>query len=231
MIVGHLKKELNSFGAEAIKNMAYKNLSSVGDKIFYVRKDAQEIISKIRHKSDFSVLDNMPTEAIQLCFEGKETNTVVVTKDIVYGVLSVTFLDIDQKGYVGYTNVNIDLHNWDYTNPTQDTDPVATQNNRRVFEKLIYPTLMYLYFSDVEIVKLAPVTQVTKNNIRTMNDTLNPVRVVTAKWNTISSRTEGFGVSGHFAVRRYGEGRKRVKIVWIAPYKKSGYTRTNKRID
>lgn len=51
------------------------------------------------------------------------------------------------------------------------------------------------------------------------------VILVNSNWNKIIIRTVGFSVSGHFRLQRVGEGKKEVKLIWIEPYEKSGYTR------
>ncbi|MBG8555005.1 hypothetical protein [Hymenobacter guriensis] len=60
------------------------------------------------------------------------------------------------------------------------------------------------------------------------NATPYPITIVDSTWNKYIVRTEGFSVSGHFRLQRYGTGNAKLKLVWIKPYQKHGYVRLPK---
>ena len=55
------------------------------------------------------------------------------------------------------------------------------------------------------------------------------INIIDSTYFTNIVRSEGFKVSGHFALRAHGEGRRERRLVWINDYEKSGYTRTAKK--
>ena len=69
----------------------------------------------------------------------------------------------------------------------------------------------------------------TKKSGKVINTLPIPLTIVDSNWNITSIRTDGFNVSGHFAIRWVGEGRTEAKMVYISPYEKSGYVRKSKK--
>jgi len=61
-----------------------------------------------------------------------------------------------------------------------------------------------------------------------VNETNRKVEILDSTYFTTISRTEGFGVSGHFRWQPYGPGMSNKRLQWIADYEKHGYTRKAK---
>jgi hypothetical protein len=61
-----------------------------------------------------------------------------------------------------------------------------------------------------------------------VNETGLKVNVLDSTYFTTISRTEGFGVRGHFRMQPYGPGLSQKRLQWIADFQKTGYTRTAK---
>jgi hypothetical protein len=61
-----------------------------------------------------------------------------------------------------------------------------------------------------------------------VNETKYKIEVLDSTYFTTISRTEGFGVTGHFRWQPYGPGRSGKKLIWISDFVKEGYTRTAK---
>jgi hypothetical protein len=59
-----------------------------------------------------------------------------------------------------------------------------------------------------------------------VNETDYKVQILDSPYFTTISRTEGFGVSGHFRWQPYGPGMSQKRLQWISDYVKEGYTRT-----
>lgn len=72
--------------------------------------------------------------------------------------------------------------------------------------------------------------KITINNEKYLNETRIPIQIIDSNWFTNIIRKEGFNVRGHMALRAYGKGRAKRKLVWIDTYQKSGYERQAGRI-
>ena len=65
----------------------------------------------------------------------------------------------------------------------------------------------------------------TRKSGKILNDAFKNVTVMDTTWNKIIVRTEEFGVRGHFRLQPCGADLHDRKLIWINPFKKSGYTR------
>lgn len=61
-----------------------------------------------------------------------------------------------------------------------------------------------------------------------VNETSRNIEILDSTYFTTISRTDGFGVSGHFRFQPYGPGLSLKRLQWIADYEKTGYTRKAK---
>lgn len=98
-------------------------------------------------------------------------------------------------------------------------------------EPIVYKLLCFVFLSSNEEVFIeAGRKQGTRKQGKIINNTNQNIIILNSNWNVTSIRTEGFSVSGHFALRRHGMGRQLTKMVFIEPYEKHGYTRKAKNI-
>lgn len=68
------------------------------------------------------------------------------------------------------------------------------------------------------------------NNQKFINESESEVTIIDSSWFTNITRTKGFNVRGHFALRACGVGRKDRRLVWIKGFKKNGYKRQAKKL-
>lgn len=61
-----------------------------------------------------------------------------------------------------------------------------------------------------------------------VNETDSNVEILDSTYFTTISRTEGFGVNGHFRLQPHGPNNSKRKLIWISDFEKSGYTRQAK---
>lgn len=61
-----------------------------------------------------------------------------------------------------------------------------------------------------------------------VNETKYKVSILDSTYFTTISRTEGFGVRGHFRLQPYGANLADRKLIWISDYEKTGYTKRAK---
>jgi hypothetical protein len=131
--------------------------------------------------------------------------------------------------YIRYTN-NGERLQWDFFFFEDGVEHSNLVNDIREVEKSIFKILCFVFLSENEELVVAPKQKVgTKKSGKFINDIGDSIFLVTPKWNVTSVRTEGFGVRGHFALRRFGPSRQGVRMVFINPFTKKGYVRKSKK--
>ena len=86
----------------------------------------------------------------------------------------------------------------------------------------------FLKYADVET-KVIEGTKKDKHiGVKYVNDTKNKIEILDSTYYKTISRTEGFGVRGHFRFQPYGPGLMHRRLQWISEYEKQGYTRKAK---
>lgn len=84
--------------------------------------------------------------------------------------------------------------------------------------------LTYLLFVEVETVEVPPRKKFpAKRYEGFINKQDQTILVADLTWNREMLESIPFGVSGHFRVQPYGEGRAKWRLIYISPYYKDGY--------
>jgi hypothetical protein len=86
----------------------------------------------------------------------------------------------------------------------------------------------FLKYADVET-KIIPGNK--KDNhigVKYFNETKRKIEVLDSTYYTTISRTEGFGVRGHFRFQPYGPQMAQRRLQWIPAFEKTGYTKRAK---
>lgn len=206
-----------------IAGQSLRNSSGV---TYMIRKDAQSLIQKIKYKPDLTLLKDFPTNSFQILVEGLYNE--IISVDYLKGSSKFifTFAESDERGMLYFANINVNAKTWTYT---RENPKYAGGKDMEIyvekFEHELLPILIYLFMGDIMVVEVPPNERTGPRHDCCVNDSDKKVKVVTSKWNVVSKRSEGFDVAGHFALRACGVGRKNRKLVFIAPYKKNGYTR------
>lgn len=128
------------------------------------------------------------------------------------------------EGYwTDYLVINMDLVTGDMT----DVDQVMNYDEETYGKdiKLFIKCLIFVEIADSELVYINSGQKIGTKRDGYFNLQPSKVVIVNSTWNKITVRTEGFSVSGHFRLQRYGEGRNEVKLIWIEPFAKQGYIR------
>lgn len=86
----------------------------------------------------------------------------------------------------------------------------------------------FLKYADVETKIVQGKSKEKHIGIKYVNETNYKAQILDSTYFTTISRTDGFGVRGHFRFQPYGPGLAQKRLQWIADYQKSGYTRTAK---
>jgi hypothetical protein len=86
----------------------------------------------------------------------------------------------------------------------------------------------FLKYCEVETKIVAPGKKVEHVGEKHKNDTRYKVEILDSTYFTTISRTEGFGVKGHFRMQPYGHGLSSKRLQWISEFQKQGYTRRAK---
>lgn len=93
----------------------------------------------------------------------------------------------------------------------------------------VHSILLLKRYADIEILEVnRRKKKVKKEGEKILSEIKSKIQILDSNWFTTIIRSESFNVKGHFALRAYGKGRKKRKLVWINPYEKSGYTRKAK---
>lgn len=92
--------------------------------------------------------------------------------------------------------------------------------------------IFFIHFFETErVISVQPVANAKSSSRQVLNgetydSTITyPVNIIDAHWYTSILRTDPFLVRGHFRSQRYGAGRGKVRVQWIAAFQKNGYTR------
>lgn len=88
----------------------------------------------------------------------------------------------------------------------------------------------FLTYAEVESKVVNAKRRENHLGVKYANDTSLKINILDSTYFTTISRTEGFGVKGHFRLQPYGPGMSQKRLQWIADYQKSGYTKTAKII-
>ncbi len=90
----------------------------------------------------------------------------------------------------------------------------------------LYALMCYVELCENELVEVQPKAKYgTQKSGKIINVLPFPITVINNTWNTTTVRSEGFDVIGHSAIYWTGKGRTIPKLLFIEPYRKSGYTR------
>lgn len=95
-----------------------------------------------------------------------------------------------------------------------------------VVEIILFRT--FLKYADVETKVVNGKKKENHIGVKYVNDTDRKIEILDSTYFTTISRTEGFGVRGHFRFQPYGIGMRERRLQWIDGFKKNGYTRTAK---
>ncbi|HEY4064153.1 MAG TPA: hypothetical protein VGM30_19740 [Puia sp.] len=90
--------------------------------------------------------------------------------------------------------------------------------------------LLFIKYCPVETRVVAKGKKVSLAKEEYLNKTVLPIEILDSSWFTTVVRSEGFSVNGHFRLQPVGPGRTERRLVWIAPYEKTGYMRKAKVI-
>lgn len=86
----------------------------------------------------------------------------------------------------------------------------------------------FLKYADVESKVINAQKKDHHIGTKYLNETKNKIEILDSTYFTTISRTEGFGVKGHFRFQPHGEGMKQRRLQWIAEFQKNGYVRKSK---
>jgi hypothetical protein len=86
----------------------------------------------------------------------------------------------------------------------------------------------FLKYAELETKVVNAGKKILHNGEKVKNDTEQKVEILDSTYFTTISRTEGFGVSGHFRLQPYGPGLCERRLQWIPEFQKHGYTRKAK---
>jgi hypothetical protein len=148
------------------------------------------------------------------------------------GVIRVERLGSDFS-FIMFSNLGLyDSYNFSYNtysfvsrefyfeNDCSDAPEFANYSNG-VF---VIQLLTYLMFGDITERFLKPKMSSNVNSTRFLNNSKLNITFCDSLWKQ-RINVDGFKVSGHFRLQPFGEGRQKLKLIWIEEYDKQGYNR------
>lgn len=100
--------------------------------------------------------------------------------------------------------------------------------NQVSLESEIIGLLTFLKYCPMETKVINRASRGYHTGEKYVNETKHDVEILDSSWFTTIVRTEGFGVTGHLRWQPCGPGRREVKLIYVEPFEKQGYTRTAK---
>lgn len=86
----------------------------------------------------------------------------------------------------------------------------------------------FLKYAEAETKIIAPNKKDYHIGVKYLNETDNKVQILDSSYFTSISRTEGFGVRGHFRFQPCGKEMSGRRLIWISDFQKTGYHRKAK---
>jgi len=131
-------------------------------------------------------------------------------------------IEYDVKWY--FFAVNLDDST--YAIPPKPVEPFTDDTWIEFIKMLIFTEL-----SELETVVLEPNQKTgTRKKGNFLNGSKSRVIIVDSAWSKTLIKSDGFLVSGHCRLQRYGVGNKLAKYIWIDTFEKEGYIRTSKML-
>lgn len=87
--------------------------------------------------------------------------------------------------------------------------------------------LVFKKYAEIEERIIKAKERLKLNDQKCINNTLLNLKIIDSSWFTSIIKSEEFKVRGHFRLQQY---KNEKKLIWINDFKKSGYTRTAKKI-
>lgn len=166
--------------------------------------------------------DSTGGTCVRMKIGGKVTNEGFI--ELIY-----LYFNLDKGSHSGEARWELLYANMAEGTPCEHFDHENVKGKN--IDELIYKLLCFIFLSENEEELIQPGQKKgTRRSGKIINILPFPLTIVNSKWNVTSVRTEGFQVSGHFALRWTGTGRQVAKMVFIDPYEKHGYIRHAKII-
>lgn len=134
-----------------------------------------------------------------------------------YGLDAFIYLSKEEEGGKGG-----DVADYVWTGFTKEGRDMAWW----ISDLLLFKT--FLKYAEVETKIIAGNRKDKHIGVKYVNETKNKIEILDSTYFTTISRTEGFGVRGHFRFQPYGPGMKLRRLQWIDSFEKSGYTKQAK---
>lgn len=202
------------------------------NKSYIVTQSVVQHLDKLKLKKDgahynWKVFNNLPNQKLTFIFhDGTLLRMIVAENTIWFCHLKFTRnKDSKLEGQSYWVMFNIDRQTLELCSHFDHPDVIN-------LEEHVYKFLCFFFLTENTEEIIPPGRKYgTKKTGKIRNDFKFPVTVVTSKWNITTIRTDGFDVSGHFRVQPCGKGRMNYEIIFIEPFRKTGYIRkSNKEI-
>jgi hypothetical protein len=167
--------------------------------------------------------DNYP-KLVDLCSEINDGKYCFLVKDDVYFFTKKdNWIELHvAKGYdilywgIGYIGETVGFKNM-YDN--------VRNESKHAIAQIPVAVLLFKQFAETEIKVIPPNGKVKDFHCRYKSDLPIPIQRLDLNWYTESCKNHPFVVRGHWRMQPHGKGRKEVKLKYIDPYMKTGYTK------
>ena len=216
-------KAMLGHGSEAdpIVEHTFTEILEPNVKSYLIRKTAMDMVERIKIDGSFDpkVLKKVPIQKAEIILNENQLYRYWFDGTVLRGI----FIE-KVKTYLGpevrYHSFTID--------PDTKLKSLNIYTDVKVSEaaERLWKLMIFLYFSEVQTVLLAPNGKIgTLSTERFKNELKCTFVVVDTTWNRISIRTTGFNVCGHFRLQACGKNREDRKLIFIEEFGKEGYIR------
>jgi len=226
-----LREEIDEEEAQRLR-VAHQLLSFEGQKAYYITNTVVDKLDMLKVSTknglyDWTVFKHIEPCKLTFIFRDNSLLRIWIHDDVI---------QFFQGSYVYYTKEEQARHRMPGTvNMVQlyvyrNTGELAAnffEVGSKTLEERFYKLLCFFFLSENEeiIVKPGKSYGTKKQPDALSNDTNVPIVIVNSCWNITSIRMEGFDVKGHFRLQPCGTALSETKMIFIQPFRKTGYVR------
>lgn len=217
--------DINQVNAEI--RATFNQLMNPNCKRYIITKTAMDVIERIKIDNlDMNLFNKIPHNQVwEFMIDAKTCYRTYYDGDMLRGIYLK--MSEEKAGYwFNYDSWGYELHSEENVK-ARETPNILEDNLKDKVSEWVR-ILIFLQFSEPILEVLEPNRKYGTNRLnRIKNESKSQYIVVNSKWNTVTVRSDGFRVRGHFRLQPCGQGMKERKLILIDEFEKKGYVRNS----